>query len=224
MGTVFNSWVQHYFSLHLFLYLRRSITYLTISFEFWWAGLICRVSNSGVLFMHSCNYTLCVSVLVLPGGKKSLIQMHYYCIETQANWWSNRGSSASHKEKGEREVVLDPTVKDRKDWAPSSTSWSMQDYTNPQSCFQTFCYFNAHACSSNPTLPHFFKNVFCTCIIMHARASTHTSIWVIIIVDMYKESLLPFLSLTDYPLQQLVGNRNYHKTTLIYFVAYSPTQ
>ncbi len=28
-GTVFNSWVQHYFSLHLFLYLRRSITYLT---------------------------------------------------------------------------------------------------------------------------------------------------------------------------------------------------
>ncbi len=29
--------------------------------------------------MHSCNYTLCVSVLVLPGAKKSLIQMHYYC-------------------------------------------------------------------------------------------------------------------------------------------------
>ena len=57
------------------------------------------------------------------------------------------------------EIVLDPTVKDR---APPPTSWSMQDYTNPQSCFRTFCYFSAHAL---PTLlfPIFSQNVFCTC-------------------------------------------------------------
>ena len=52
--------------------------------------------------------------------------------------------------------MLDPTVKDR---APPPTSWSMQDYTNPQSCFRTFCYFSAHAL---PTLlfPIFHKMFF----------------------------------------------------------------
>ena len=52
--------------------------------------------------------------------------------------------------------VLDPTVKDR---TPPPTSWSMQDYTNPQSCFRTFCYFSAHAL---PTLlfPIFSKMFF----------------------------------------------------------------
>ncbi len=58
---------------------------------------------------HSCNYTLCVSVLVLPGGKKSLLYRN--TCKLMVKW----GSNASHKEKGEREVVLDPTGKDRKD-------------------------------------------------------------------------------------------------------------
>ncbi len=66
------------------------------------------------------------------------------------------------------EVVLDLTVKDR---APPPTSWSMQDYTNPQSCFRTFCYFSAHAL---PTLlfPIFFSQMFfalvCKVFSLHA--------------------------------------------------------
>ena len=86
-----------------------------------------------------------------------LFQINCYSTETLGVKLETLQMSPAHLK---LEVVLDPTVKDR---APPSTSWSMQDYTNPQSCFRTFCYFSAHAL---PTLlfPIFSQNVFCTCL------------------------------------------------------------
>ena len=70
------------------------------------------------------------------------------------------------------EVVLDPTGKDREDWALPPTSWSSKILHQPTILFANFVLFQC-TCSSNPTLPHFFTKCFLHLFVKFFKHSIH---------------------------------------------------